>query len=119
MQTATVITHGSSQSVELPEGFHIDGNEVYVKHLGKSVLLIPKDADPWDLMADSLNQLLADTITLRDLYKKHHWQVAGHTFYQLHLLFDEIAAAAMARNWQGSMIVDTPAWKAAEQTEHK
>ena len=39
--------------------------------------------------ADNLNQLLADTITLRDLYKKHHWQVAGHTFYQLHLLFDK------------------------------
>src|SRR5258705_4449857 len=38
---------------------------------------------------DNLNQLLADTITLRDVYKKHHWQVAGHTFYQLHLLFDK------------------------------
>jgi starvation-inducible DNA-binding protein len=36
-----------------------------------------------------LNQILADTMTLRDLYKKHHWQVAGHTFYQLHLLFDK------------------------------
>jgi starvation-inducible DNA-binding protein len=38
---------------------------------------------------DNLNQLLADTITLRDLYKKHHWQVAGQTFYQLHLIFDK------------------------------
>jgi len=38
---------------------------------------------------DNLNQLLADTFTLRDLYKKHHWQVAGPTFYQLHLLFDK------------------------------
>ena len=37
----------------------------------------------------NLNQLLADTITLRDLYKKHHWQVSGPTFYQLHLLFDK------------------------------
>ncbi len=37
----------------------------------------------------ALNQQLADTITLRDLYKKSHWQVAGHTFYQLHLLFDK------------------------------
>jgi starvation-inducible DNA-binding protein len=37
---------------------------------------------------DNLNQLLADTITLRDMYKKHHWQVAGPTFHQLHLLFD-------------------------------
>jgi starvation-inducible DNA-binding protein len=36
-----------------------------------------------------LNQTLADTITLRDLYKKHHWQVSGPTFYQLHLLFDK------------------------------
>jgi starvation-inducible DNA-binding protein len=39
--------------------------------------------------ADNLNQLLADTSTLRDLYKKHHWQVSGPTFYQLHLLFDK------------------------------
>jgi starvation-inducible DNA-binding protein len=37
----------------------------------------------------NLNQLLADTITLRDLYKKHHWQLVGPTFYQLHLLFDK------------------------------
>src|SRR5216683_6061707 len=37
----------------------------------------------------NLNQLLADTMTLRDLYKKHHWQIAGLTFYQLHLLFDK------------------------------
>jgi starvation-inducible DNA-binding protein len=38
-----------------------------------------------------LNQLLADEITLRDMYKKHHWQVAGPTFEQLHLLFDKHA----------------------------
>jgi starvation-inducible DNA-binding protein len=37
----------------------------------------------------ALNQVLADTMTLRDMYKKHHWQVAGETFYQLHLLFDK------------------------------
>jgi starvation-inducible DNA-binding protein len=40
-------------------------------------------------MTEKLNQLLADTMTLRDLYKKSHWQVAGATFYQLHLLFDK------------------------------
>ena len=38
---------------------------------------------------DNLNQLLADTMTLRDLYKKHHWQLAGPTFHQLHVLFDK------------------------------
>ena len=41
--------------------------------------------------AHNLNQLLADTMTLRDLYKKHHWQTSGPTFYQLHLLFDKHA----------------------------
>jgi starvation-inducible DNA-binding protein len=40
-------------------------------------------------MTEQLNLLLADTITLRDLYKKSHWQVSGATFYQLHLLFDK------------------------------
>jgi starvation-inducible DNA-binding protein len=38
---------------------------------------------------ENLNQVLADSITLKDLYKKSHWQVAGPTFYPLHLLFDK------------------------------
>ena len=38
---------------------------------------------------ESLNQLLVDTLVLRDLYKKHHWQTSGPSFYQLHLLFDK------------------------------
>ncbi len=38
---------------------------------------------------ENLNQLLADTMTLRDLYKKHHWQVSGPTFNLFHLLFDK------------------------------
>ena len=36
-----------------------------------------------------LNQSLADTMTLRDMYKKHHWQVVGPTFDQLHLMYDK------------------------------
>lgn len=52
---------------------------------------LPNALDPQKLqpIVDGLNQLLADTMTLRDLYKKHHWQVAGPTFYQMHLLFDK------------------------------
>jgi starvation-inducible DNA-binding protein len=38
---------------------------------------------------ENLNQVLADTKTLTDMYKKHHWQVSGATFYQLHLLYDK------------------------------
>jgi len=40
---------------------------------------------------DNLSQILVDTVVLKDLYKKHHWQVTGPTFYQLHLLFDKHA----------------------------
>lgn len=47
---------------------------------------------PDDVCAASiaaLNQVLADSMVLRDMYKKHHWQVSGETFYQLHLLLDK------------------------------
>jgi starvation-inducible DNA-binding protein len=40
-------------------------------------------------MVGKLNQLLADEIMLRDMYKKHHWQISGPTFYELHILFDK------------------------------
>ncbi|HEX4383313.1 MAG TPA: DNA starvation/stationary phase protection protein [Myxococcales bacterium] len=40
---------------------------------------------------NGLNELLADSITLRDMYKKHHWQLSGPTFYSLHLLYDKHA----------------------------
>lgn len=42
-----------------------------------------------EAMCKQLNVLLADTLALRDMYKKHHWQISGPTFYQLHLLFDK------------------------------
>ena len=41
--------------------------------------------------AQLLNAILADSMILYALYKKHHWLVAGPTFYQLHLLFDKHA----------------------------
>jgi len=47
------------------------------------------DAQARSASVEVLNQILADTMVLRDMYEKHHWQVAGHTFYQLHLLFDK------------------------------
>jgi starvation-inducible DNA-binding protein len=47
------------------------------------------DASTAAASIDNVNQLLADTLTLRDLYKKHHWQASGPTFYIIHLLFDK------------------------------
>ena len=58
-------------------------------HLAK--LPIALDEATCARSVDNLNQLLADSIMVRDLYKKYHWHVAGHTFYQLHQLFDKHA----------------------------
>src|SRR5437660_22574 len=55
-------------------------------------LPIGLDAGARKQSCELLNQVLADSIILYNLYKKHHWLVAGHTFYQLHLLFDKHAA---------------------------
>jgi starvation-inducible DNA-binding protein len=62
-----------------------------IQRYGTVTQMLPLDLEePVRLeMCEQLNQILADTMTLRDLYKKHHWQVAGPTFYQLHLLFDK------------------------------
>jgi starvation-inducible DNA-binding protein len=57
----------------------------------ESVLRMPLGLDESVCRAsvEGLNQVLVDTLSLRDMYKKHHWQVSGPTFYQLHLLFDK------------------------------
>jgi starvation-inducible DNA-binding protein len=62
-----------------------------IQQYGTVTPMLPLDLiEPVRLeMTEQLNQTLADTMTLRDLYKKSHWQVAGPTFYQLHLLFDK------------------------------
>jgi starvation-inducible DNA-binding protein len=62
-----------------------------IQPFGKVTQMLPLELEePVRLeMSERLNQLLADSMTLRDLYKKSHWQVAGPTFYQLHLLYDK------------------------------
>src|SRR6516164_6545079 len=69
--------------------FHQRAREI--QEYGTVSLMIPLELEePVRLeMTEKLNQLLADSMTLRDLYKKSHWQVSGSTFYQLHLLFDK------------------------------
>src|SRR5438105_9189749 len=75
--------------VSAQPGFHRRAREI--QQYGTVTFALPLDLEePVRLeMTEQLNQLLADTMTLRDLYKKSHWQVAGPTFYQLHLLFDK------------------------------
>src|SRR6202521_674790 len=78
----------AAPEVDTPR-WHAQAKEI--QRFGQVVVDMPHrlDADVRQEMVQKLNQLLADSITLRDMYKKHHWQVSGPTFYQLHLLFDQ------------------------------
>jgi len=75
LQHASPVVHQHSHEIQ-PFG-----------HLVRMPIALPESACKESV--ENLNQLLADTMTLRDMYKKHHWQVSGPTFYQLHLLFDK------------------------------
>src|ERR1700723_150305 len=68
---------------------HQRAGEIQAYGTGSHALPLELEEDVRLEMTEQLNLLLADTMTLRDLYKKSHWQVAGPTFYQLHLLFDK------------------------------
>ncbi len=68
----------------------LDKDELEIQPFGTiAKLAIALAEDVCRASVENLNQLVADTMTLRDMYKKHHWQVAGPTFYQLHLLYDK------------------------------
>ena len=93
MAAATKNTNGNGNSAK-PNDFiteHYKQNAKEIQKYGDVVKNLPHrlDAKVRGDMCKQLNQLLADSITLRDMYKKAHWQVAGPTFYQLHLLFDK------------------------------
>ena len=60
MKAVQVTTKGLVQSISLPEDFHIDATEVFVKKLGRSLLLSPREVDPWQLFAHSLDEFTDD-----------------------------------------------------------
>jgi starvation-inducible DNA-binding protein len=88
MTTKTLNGNMTNRGVSAQPHFHQSAQEI--QQYG-TVRLIPIELEePVRLeMVEQLNILLADTMTMRDLYKKAHWQTAGPTFYQLHLLFDK------------------------------
>lgn len=65
METAKLFKNGRSQAVRLPKEFRFEGNEVYIKKVGDSVLLIPYHA-PWNTLLDSLKLFSADFMEKRE-----------------------------------------------------
>ena len=60
MKTATVTSDVQGQTVHLPGDVHLEGDEVFVKQVGRSVLLIPKQHDTWQSLVESLDQFSDD-----------------------------------------------------------
>src|SRR5262249_60289653 len=76
------------ESLTLTELFAPHPKEL--QHYGTVVPVpIALDVAVRGISTENLNQLLVDTMTLRDMYKKHHWQVSGPTFSQLQPVFDK------------------------------
>ena len=65
MDKAKLFKNGSSQAVRLPKEYAMAGDEVYVKKLNGIVILIPKDADPWQPFVDSLTKFSDDYMNER------------------------------------------------------
>ena len=59
MQTAKIFINGRSQAVRLPKDFRFSGKDVFIKKIGKMVVLLPKD-DPWSSLVNSLDQFTDD-----------------------------------------------------------
>ncbi len=76
MTTAKIFKSGNSQAVRLPKDFQFEGGEVYIRRIGRSVVLIPKDA-PWDLFESSPGEFTADFMAERRLQppleKREDW----------------------------------------------
>ena len=62
MQTAKLFPNGQSQAVRLPKEFRFDGDRVYIRRVGRAVVLLPHTA-PWDVLLDGLNQFDEDFAT--------------------------------------------------------
>jgi starvation-inducible DNA-binding protein len=86
---AVAIKKGSSTDSNVAPHWHAHAREIQKYGSVIEDMPHPLGAKVRTEMVTQLNQLLADSIAIRDMYKKHHWQVSGPTFYQLHLLFDK------------------------------
>jgi len=59
MDTAKLFKNGQSQAVRLPKEYRMEGDQVFVKKVGNTIVLIPC-ADPWATFRASLDKFSDD-----------------------------------------------------------
>lgn len=76
MRTAKLFSNGGSQAVRLPQEYRFDGERVFIKRMGQSVVLIPYQ-EPWQTLFDSLDRFSDDFMDTRNQPEE---QVRGESF---------------------------------------
>ncbi len=65
MKIAKLFQNGQSQAVRLPKEFRFEGEEVFIKKVGKVTILLPIK-NPWGPLLDSINKFSDDFMDTRD-----------------------------------------------------
>ena len=65
MKIAKLFMNGQSQAVRLPKEFRFDGDEVFIKRVGSSVVLLP-EKNSWGALVDSLGQFTPEFMAKRE-----------------------------------------------------
>ncbi len=65
MVTAKLFQNGKSQAVRLPKEFRFQGDKVYIRRLGKAVVLLPLD-QAWQPLLESLQLFSEDFMERRE-----------------------------------------------------
>ncbi|MDR3478813.1 MAG: type II toxin-antitoxin system VapB family antitoxin [Gammaproteobacteria bacterium] len=64
MKIAKLFKNGQSQAVRLPKEFRFEGEEVYIKKMGKVIILMPIK-NPWGPLFNSINKFSDDFMDSR------------------------------------------------------
>jgi antitoxin VapB len=59
MSSAKVFVSGNSQAIRLPKEYQVEDKELYIKKIGRTIILFPKD-NPWEAFERSLSEFSDD-----------------------------------------------------------
>jgi antitoxin VapB len=65
MKVAKLFQNGQSQAVRLPKEFRFEGEQVFIKKMGKVTILLPMK-NPWEPLLKSLSKFSDDFMSSRD-----------------------------------------------------
>ena len=59
MLSSKVFISGNSQAIRLPKEYQVDDKELYIKKIGSTIILFPKN-NPWETFERSLSEFTED-----------------------------------------------------------